>query len=315
MTGAHYEIEHLSHYRYTASAQQCVMLLCLKPREDQGQQLLRFEIETQPSSCLNPETDCFGNTRHVINIHRAHEALEITTHSSVVTAPAPTLPERLGDGAWEEVRALGKSAAEWDFAHPSALARPSPALAAFVERLRIEPGRDPLGSVLQLSQTLHSNLRYIPGSTSAQSPIEHILETGEGVCQDYAHVMIAIARTWGIPTRYVSGFLHLAGESGEQAPDNATHAWVECRLPELGWIGLDPTNLSIAGEGHIRIAVGRDYRDVSPTRGVLHGGGEIQLDVDVRVRDGEQHSDRKVSATVPVNAGAALPSIPQRAIL
>ena len=282
MTGAvRYEIEHLSRYCYTAPAQQCVMLLCLEPREDRGQRLLDFAIETQPPANLNRETDCFGNTRHLLDLHQAHQILEITTRSTVETVPTSPLPARLHPAAWEEIRSLGESCAYWDFTHPSALVHPSPALAAFVDRHRIEPVDDPLESLLQLSHTLHHCLHYIPGSTTTESPVEHILETGRGVCQDYAHLMIAIARSWGIPTRYVSGYLN----PGEQAPSNATHAWVECRLPELGWVGFDPTNQSFAGEGgKVHIAVGRDYRDVSPTRGVLQGGGETRLEVDVRVR-------------------------------
>ena len=279
-----HEIEHVSRYRYSARARHSVMLLCLQPRADRGQRLLHFEIETRPPACLNPEADCFGNTRHVLNLHRAHRDLEILARSTVEAAPAPPLPERLGAGAWEEARSLGDAFAEWDFTHPSALARPSPALAAFVDRHRIEPGPDPLESLFRLSDTLHRVVRYLPGSTSAESPVDHVLETGQGVCQDYAHLMIAIARSWGIPTRYVSGYLRVTGQDREQAPENATHAWVECRLPGLGWVGFDPTNRSLAGEGHVRIAVGRDYRDVSPTRGVRQGGGEARLDVDVRVR-------------------------------
>ena len=115
------------------------------------------------------------------------------------------------------------------------------------------------------------------------SSIEHILESGRGVCQDYAHTMIAIARSWSIPARYVSGYLHLAGLDGEQALENATQAWVECLLPELGWVGFDPTNRCLADERHLRIAVGRDYRDVSPTRGVLRGGESRSIEVAVQV--------------------------------
>ena len=286
MTGAvRYEIEHLSRYCYTAPAQQCVMLLCLEPREDRGQRLLDFEIETQPPANLNRETDCFGNTRHLLDLHQAHQTLEITTRSTVEVASAPPLPARLHTGAWEEIRSLGESCADWDFTHPSALVHPSPALTAFVDRHRIEPVDDPLESLLQLSHALHHCLQYIPGSTSAESPVEHILETGRGVCQDYAHLMIAIARSWGIPTRYVSGYLSPTDPFGAPAQSNATHAWVECRLPELGWVGFDPTNQSFAGKGgKVHIAVGRDYRDVSPTRGVLQGGGETRLEVDVRTR-------------------------------
>ena len=279
MTGAvRYEIEHRSRYSYTAPVQQCVMLLCLEPREDRGQQLLDFEIETSPPANLSRETDCFGNARHLLDLHQTHQTLEITTRSTVEVASAPPLPARLHTSAWEEIRSRRES--DWDFTHPSALVRPSPALAAFVDRHRIAPMDDPLASLLQLSHTLHDRLQYIPGSTTAESPVEHILETGRGVCQDYAHLMIAIARAWDIPARYVSGYLH----PGEQTPSNATHAWVECRLPALGWVGFDPTNQSFASEGgKVHIAVGRDYRDVSPTRGVLQGGGVTHLEVDVRV--------------------------------
>lgn len=284
MIGAiRYAIEHTSRYCYTAPVQQCVMLLCLEPRKSRGQRLLNFEIETRPPASLNRETDCFGNVRHLLDLHQAHQTLEITTRSTVEALPTPPLPSRLPTGAWEALCSRGSSFADWDFTRPSALVRPSPALAAFVARHRIAPLDDPLESLLQLSHTLHHCLHYIPGSTSAESPVEHILETGRGVCQDYTHLMLAIARSWGIPARYVSGYLHSA-QSDEQALNNATHAWVECRLPELGWIGFDPTNESLTGPGKVCIAVGRDYRDVSPTRGVLQGGGETRLEVNVQMR-------------------------------
>ena len=286
MTGAvRYEIEHLSRFSYDTSARQCVMLLCLEPLQDRGQRLLDFEIGTRPLAFLNRETDCFGNARHLLDLHREHRTLEITARSTVEAALAPALPERLGAGAWEEIRSPGNSFADWSFTRPSALVRSSPSLEAFVDRHGIEPGSDPLESLSQLSGTLHRCLHYIPGSTTAESPVEHILETGSGVCQDYSHLMIAIARSWGIPARYVSGYLHLPGRSDGQPSVNATHAWVECRLPGLGWTGFDPTNQSPAGEGGVvRIATGRDYHDVSPTRGILHGGGGTRLDVEVRVR-------------------------------
>lgn len=284
MTGAvRYEIEHISRYCYTAPVQQCVMLLCLEPRKGRGQRLLDFEIETQPPASLTRTTDCFGNARHLLDLHRAHQTLEIATRSTVEATPAPPLPRRLPTGAWEALGTREGSFADWDFTHPSALVRPSPALAAFVERHRIAPLDDPLESLLQLSHALHHCLHYIPGSTSAESPVEHILETGRGVCQDYTHLMLAIARSWGIPARYVSGYLHSA-QSGEQALNNATHAWVECRLPELGWVGFDPTNQHLAGAGNVCIAIGRDYRDVSPTRGVRQGGGATHLEIEVRMR-------------------------------
>ena len=294
MAGAvHYEIEHVSRYSYDSSVRQCVMLLCLEPLQDDRQRLLDFEIETSPAASLNRESDCFGNARHLLDLHRTHRALEITTRAAIDVVPAPALPERLGPGAWGEVRSAGGTFTDWSFTRPSGLVRPSPGLEAFVQRHGIGPGGDPLESLSRLSDTLHHCLEYIPGSTTAESPVEHILETGRGVCQDYSHLMIAIARSWGIPSRYVSGYLHQAAGDGTQPPANATHAWVECRLPGLGWVGFDPTNQSRAGGGgEVRIATGRDYRDVSPTRGVLQGGGGMKLEVDVRVRESGGPPDR-----------------------
>ncbi len=118
------------------------------------------------------------------------------------------------------------------------------------------------------------------------STIDDILTSKEDVCQDYAHVLVAIARSWGVPTPYVSGYLYVTGDGSGQpgsASRAATHAWAETRLPRVGWIGLDPTNRTLADQKYVRIAVGRDYRDVPPTRGVIEGGGDSQLEVDVRM--------------------------------
>ncbi|MCE2514789.1 MAG: transglutaminase family protein [Acidobacteria bacterium] len=279
----HYDIEHLSRYRYNRSPKQCVMMVCLKPRDDRGQRVLNFEIETDPAAILTAELDCFGNTRHVFNLNCEHQVLEIGARSTVSPAPFQPLPRSLGAGAWKETQSWKNSFALWDFIRPSALTRPSSLLDEFVDRHGIRPGRDPLEGLLRLADTLHNCFRYAPGSTSVMSSIEQILKSGSGVCQDYAHTMIAIARSWSIPARYVSGYLHLAGLDGEQAPANATHAWVECLLPELGWVGFDPTNRCLADERHVRIAVGRDYRDVSPTRGVLRGGESAGMEVAVKV--------------------------------
>lgn len=280
----HYDIEHVSRYHYSRSPKQCVMMLCLKPQNDRGQRVLHFGIETDPAALLTSEQDCFGNTRHVFNLNGEHRVLEIIARSTVSPTRFSPLPHRLGPGAWDEIRSWKDAFALWDFVHPSALTRPSSLLTEFVDRHGIRPGTDPLEGLLRLSDTLHGCFRYVPGSTSAMSSIEQILISGRGVCQDYAHIMIAIARSWSIPARYVSGYLHLSGLEGEQAPENATHAWVECLLPELGWVGFDPTNRCLADERHVRIAVGRDYRDVSPTRGVLRGGESTAIEVAVSVR-------------------------------
>ena len=282
MNGVRYKIEHVSRYRYTAPAQSCVMTLCLQPRDDRGQSLQGFEIKTEPAAVLNAQTDYYGNTHHVFNLHQEHDALRIVMRSDVCSAVPDPLPLALPRDAWREARSWSNSFEYWDFASPSALTRPTPALAAFVDRHQIAPVADPLTDLLRLSSTLHRAFRYEPGTTAAESTTERILETGCGVCQDYAHVMIAIARSWGIPSRYVSGYMGDASAHAETSV--GTHAWVECRLPEIGWLGFDPTNNALADEQYIRVGIGRDHHDVSPTRGVLHGGGETELDVEVIVR-------------------------------
>ena len=278
-----YEIEHVSRYFYDIPVRNSVMSLCLMPRDDGGQRLLRFSVSTDPLASMNSETDSYGNTKHVLNIHRQHQFLEIVTSSTVETTPPTPLPASLKDGVWEKIRSDRESLAHWDFTHDSAFVRPSPTLTDFVERVGIKPTGDPLESVSLLSDSLYHSLQYVPGSTSAISPIEHALESGQGVCQDYAHIMIAIARSWGVPARYVSGYLYVAGEDGEQARASASHAWVECLFPSLGWVGFDPTNHCLADERHVHMAVGRDYHDVSPVRGVLRGGGGVRLEVAVRM--------------------------------
>ena len=303
-----FEIEHVSHYRYTSPARHSVMSLCLRPRDSVRQQLLRFDLTTDPFTLTSAGTDPFGNTNHVVSVHQWHESLKIVTHATVDTGPGAQLPGRLEAGAWDRILSWRDSYALWDFTHDSPLARSSPALRSFIERERIEPADDPLQAVGMLSEKLHGAFDYVPGSTTVASPIEDILESGRGVCQDYAHVMIAIARSWGVPARYVSGYVHVTGrnrqqaltssqtqtssqmqkssqsQSSSQAPQTATHAWVECRLPGLGWVGFDPTNQTLADDHHVTIAIGRDYQDVSPSKGILHGFVGSNLEVDVRMR-------------------------------
>ena len=280
---ARYDIEHVSRYRYSSPARHCALSLCLKPLEDPLQRLLRFEIVTDPAAPQNSESDFFGNTKQVMNIHREHQVLEIIARSSVELQPPSPIPDALNRGAWDEIGSWKDSFGIWDFTRPSAFARPSLALDAFVDESAVEPGVDPLESLVRLRDTLHSSFQYLPGSTTVVSPIEHILESRQGVCQDYSHVMITLARSWGIPARYVSGYLYVENQGAEEAPQAASHAWVECLLPGLGWVGFDPTNQCLASERHVRVGIGRDYQDVAPVRGIFLGSGDTQLDVQVRV--------------------------------
>lgn len=275
-----YEIEHRTRCEYPESIHGRVLLLCLQPARFPRQRVRRFEIEVVPGASLSPERDCFGNRRHVLNLHGRHLELTIASRFRAELDPA-SKPEVTG--GWEEVRSLRLVPDYWHFVEPSAFARPSGPLDDFVRREELAPGEEPMESLIRLSGLIRERFEYRPGSTAADSPIEHLLESGRGVCQDYAHLMIAIVRSWGVPARYVSGYLHVTGRAGEQATPDGSHAWVECWLPGAGWVGFDPTNPTFSDQRHVRVAVGRDYADVSPVRGVLTGVGDGRIVVDVIV--------------------------------
>ena len=303
-------VEHLSDFRYGEPARGSLMVLRLSPRRDGGQRVHSFALGIEPAAAPIPFEDPFGNECHLFNIHRTHLHTTVRSQAEVVTAPAPSLPDRMEADAWEALQEAEVSLHHWAFLAPSHFARPSPALEAFTADKGIRRGGDPLSSLLEMADTLHAAFRYGPGSTAVDSPIEHILETGCGVCQDYTHVMIAIARSWGIPSRYVSGYLHLEGAPGEQSPAGASHAWAEFLLPDLGWVGIDPTNDTLADHRHVRIAVGRDYADAAPTRGVVFGGGESRLDVRVTVAESGEPGPACDSHAEPPNLRDVTPGPP-----
>ncbi len=278
-----YRLEHVTSYRYDFLVRSCSMSLTLKPVSDAIQRVFDFRIETEPEGSIQEVVDSFGNTKHQLHLYRAHRSLEIAAISKVEMFP-PLPPTRCTADAWKTIRNWSGSFRHWDFLKHSELARPSSALARFVRRNDITPGGDPLSALTALAAKLFDCFEYVPGTTTITSPIDDILETGRGVCQDYTHVMIAIARTWGIPARYVSGYIHNPAAGPGEYGGMATHAWAECLLPGLGWTGIDPTNFTLADERHVRLAVGRDYHDVSPTRGVMRGRGDIRITVNVRVR-------------------------------
>ena len=147
---------------------------------------------------------------------------------------------------------------------------------------------DPLMLVQELNQRLFDYFRYVPRSTRVDSPIDEAIVSGEGVCQDFAHTMIALFRHVRIPARYVSGYLYRSREDHDRSTPDATHAWVDALMPHLGWVGFDPTNNLITHHRHIRTAVGRDYADVPPTHGIFRGKTDSELYVAVHVEAAEQ---------------------------
>jgi transglutaminase-like putative cysteine protease len=172
---------------------------------------------------------------------------------------------------------------------------------------------DPLTALKKLQRAIHDSFEYQAGVTEVNSPIEVALEQRRGVCQDFAHIMTAIAREWGIPTRYVSGYLYHKGSHDRSAAD-ATHAWVEAWLPSLGWVGFDPTNNIMPADRHVRAAVGRDYADVPPTRGTFKGVADSELSIAVSLEPTAapmRHEDF-LKVTRPMASPTPTPSMPER---
>lgn len=276
-------IEHRMRFVYAKSAQDSVMTLYVCPIRDRAQLLREFSVRTEPDGATFEFNDSFGNTGHFLDRPRNHESLVVSARSIVEVGPLPPTPDRLDGGAWEALRRNVDGIELWPMVHPSHFVDWTPALDRFKETHGIAPGDDPLVSTRDLCNTLYRVLEYAPGETRVDSPIDRILDTGRGVCQDYAHVMAAILRGWGIPCRYVSGYL---GPPAAGAAKCASHAWVECWFPGIGWIGFDPTNDTEGDERHIRVAVGRDYADVPPTRGTFRGAAGSILETEVVIERG-----------------------------
>lgn len=280
-----YSIRHVTKFAYETPVTESVMEVRMQPRSDAGQRCLQFALTTLPSSRVLMYQDHEGNLVHHFDIPGRHARLVITAEALVEREAMTALPSTLGPEAWHRLDVMTASGEYWDTLRPSAFARPTPLLTAFASEIGLARGGDPLQAVMRVSQAVYDRFTYDPESTHVDSPVDDALRTRSGVCQDFAHVLIALLRELGVPARYVSGYL-FHRKDGDRSADGATHAWVEALMPDLGWVGVDPTNNLVSGDRHIRVAVGRDYADVPPTRGVFKGHSVVRNELAVGVRVG-----------------------------
>jgi transglutaminase-like putative cysteine protease len=284
----HLSINHVTKFRYSAPITESIMELRMQPLTEGPQRCLKFDLGLKPSARANTYRDHLGNAVHHFDIPGRHTQLVINARSVIETLPRDETPVALAPGAWDELDALVGGGDYWDMLMPSHFAQPTEALLDFARELDARRREDPLTVLRELNAAIYHAFDYVPQSTNADSPIDEALEARKGVCQDYSHIMIALARHLRVPCRYVSGYLFHRVEYNDRSAQDATHAWVEALLPELGWVGFDPTNNLLAGQRHIRVAVGRDYSDVPPTRGVFKGAAESELSVAVQVKPTEE---------------------------
>ncbi len=283
-----YAIRHFTRYRYSRPVWQSYMEVRMHPRSENTQRCFTFQLSVSPRARIFSTTDHIGNMVHHFDIPEQHNQLTIIADALVDVDAPLDLPPSLGPDSWSELDQLIEHEDYWDMLMPSHFARSSEELESFARELGVDKRRDdPLALLRNLNEELYETFSYVKQSTSVDSPIEDALRSRQGVCQDFAHIMIALLRNLRIPCRYVSGYLHHDSLHEDRSAEGATHAWVEALLPGLGWIGFDPTNRLIVGERHIRTAIGRDYADVPPTLGTMKGRAETELQVRVRVTPSE----------------------------
>jgi len=255
----------------------------LEPRSDEGQRCLSFTLEVEPAANVMQYRDFSGNTVHHFDIAGSHTQLKVAAQSSV-EVPSTPAPQASDCGDWSDLDAQVASGDSWEMLLPSHFVRSSSALEDLAEELKCERRGNPLLLLAELNESIYRLFSYVPQSTKVDSPIEEALETRQGVCQDFAHIFIALVRRLKMPCRYVSGYMfHRDEKEKDRSLEGASHAWVEALVPRLGWVAFDPTNNLVGGDRHIRVAIGRDYADVPPTRGVYKGEAQSELSVVVTV--------------------------------
>jgi len=278
-----YSIRHLTRFRYATPVSESLMELRMHPRTEGAQRCLSFQLSVDPRTRVYDYRDYLGNTVHHFDVPGQHRELKIVAEALVEIESAEDLPDRLEPSAWDEIDQQAAAGDYWEMLMPSQFAQPTEALFSLIEPMGVRRRDDPLGFLRELNSAIYNWFEYVPKATRVDSPVDHAIEARMGVCQDFAHIMTALVRHVRIPCRYVSGYVYRCSENHDRSPEGATHAWVEALLPGLGWVGFDPTNDLIAGERHIRTAIGRDYADVPPTKGIFKGNSESQLTVSVRV--------------------------------
>lgn len=279
----YYSILHKTRFRYSSPVSESITEVRMRPRSEGIQHSLKFKLTTSPAARTSSYTDCYGNMVYHFDIPGMHRQLTITAEAIVVFTAQQALPDRLGSDAWQELDAITRVEDHWDFLNPSTFVQQTPLLAKLARELHVRRRDDPLLLLRELTTRMYKIFDYDTKHTEVDSPIDVALEARRGVCQDFAHIMIGLVRPLGIPCRYVSGYLFHRVEDHDRSEQDSTHAWVEAFLPGLGWVGFDPTNNLVAGGRHIRAAVGRDYADVPPTKGVFRGKAKSKLEVGVRV--------------------------------
>lgn len=261
-------IEHETVYRYPDNVSHSVQHLRLTPVDDMHQRIIEWKLDLPGEAFAN--RDAFGNQAHLMALDYSHREIRIAVRGKVETNAHYAVP--------------ANGIAPMVFLRASTLTRPNEAIRNFAEPFRDATWKDRLDGLDKMAAALHNHLTFDTTATGVHTTANEAFAGGHGVCQDYSHIYISCCRLIGVPARYVSGYLY-SGAGGP--PQVASHAWVEAWVDDIGWIGFDVTNFKRADETHLRLAVGMDYLDACPVRGVRRGGGieEMNVSVDIKLID------------------------------
>ncbi len=287
-----YQITHRTLYEYAAPVSVSQHVARLEPRITDSQTRESFSLKIFPAPTLRKERkDYFGNQLCLFSIQEVHKKLEVITHSRV-SVQSPKQIDAAASPAWEDVAALFRDPVSPEVVEPYEFVFDSPQVRASFElaeyaKQSFSAGTPLLAAVADLNRRIFNDFKYDPKATTVATPLEEVLQNRRGVCQDFAHLGIALLRSLGLPARYVSGYLRTRPPEGQPrlVGADASHAWFSVFCPNVGWVDFDPTNNVQPGEEHITVAYGRDFGDVSPVAGILTGGGQHQVMVSVDVAE------------------------------
>lgn len=285
-----YRVTHSTRYGYDEAVPLSHNVVRMKPREHGTQTCLQYQLLVLPAPTVrNDGFDYFGNHVSWFSLEEPHTVLRIAAQSEVqVLAPEPRDPA--SGPPWEEVLQILTLALDREVLAAREFVFESPYVPWLAEladyaRSSFAPGRPYLACVMDLTERIHRDFKFLAGSTKIETPVKEVFHSHQGVCQDFAHLQICCLRSLGFPARYVSGYLVTSPPPGRErlAGADVSHAWVSVYSPGSGWVDFDPTNGVMPADGHITLAWGRDYEDVGPSRGILLGGQRHWMDVSVDV--------------------------------
>ncbi|MEQ1611999.1 MAG: transglutaminase family protein [Hyphomicrobiaceae bacterium] len=265
------KVRHETTYHYGAAARSAIQMLRMTPRSSGSQFVRRWRVEVDADARLDRDEDAFGNITHTVFLAGPLLSVKVTVEGEVDTTDANGI---VSGTVERQPPAL--------FLRDTALTQPSPELRAYARACAADAGTDQLAAMHSLMERLADDISFDSSATTSSTTAAQAFVARRGVCQDFAHMFIACARSIGVPARYVSGYYLLS----DRIDQSAGHAWVETHLPDIGWVAFDATNRVCATDRYVRVAVGPDYLDAAPIRGSQTGGIGESLAIQVQVQQG-----------------------------